>query len=111
MTKNSSIEILRFIAVFAVVFYHIPNIGFGSFGVDLFFVISGFVMLLSTEQNSDNFFLKRLTRILPTYFIFTIVIFFIAFNFPELVNNTTADFNHLIKSTFFLPFNKNDGSL
>ena len=56
MTKNSSIEILRFIAVFAVVFYHIPNIGFGSFGVDLFFVISGFVILLSIEQNSDIFF-------------------------------------------------------
>jgi exopolysaccharide production protein ExoZ len=109
MTKYSSIETLRFIAVFAVVFYHIPNIGFGSFGVDLFFVISGFVMLLSTEQNSDNFFLKRLTRIFPTYFIFTIVIFFIAFNFPELVNNTTADFDHLIKSVFFVPFNKNGG--
>lgn len=108
IVKNfKSIQILRLVAALAIVFFHIPTIGFGTFGVDIFFVISGFVMLLSTEIKTKNFFLKRLIRILPIYYIFTVGVFIISWKFPFLVNNTTADINHLIKSFFFIPFDKN----
>jgi exopolysaccharide production protein ExoZ len=76
--KYNSIELLRFIAATAVFFVHIPFIGVGDFGVDIFFIISGFVMMLSTDksESSNYFFIKRLIRIVPAYYLFTIAIFY-----------------------------------
>ena len=107
VSKEHSIEVIRFVAATAVVFAHIPYINIGYFGVDLFFIISGFVMMLSTETNKRKFFLKRLFRILPTYYFFTVGVFLIALFYPSLLNTTTADFSHLIKSLLFIPFDKN----
>ena len=84
--KLEVIEALRFFAALSVVFVHIPIIAVGDFGVDAFFVISGFVMMLSTQINYDNFFLKRLIRICPTYYFFTIGVFLLAILFPDLFN-------------------------
>lgn len=105
--KNYSIELLRFLAATSVVFVHIPIVGVGHFGVDLFFIISGFVMMLSTERNSQNFFLKRIIRVAPTYYIFTLGVFLIALIAPSVLNNTTADFLQLVQSLLFVPFDKN----
>ncbi len=101
------IEVLRFIAATAVVFVHIPGFGRGNFGVDIFFIISGFVMMLSTEVSADNFFRKRLIRVLPTYYLFTAGVFIVAILAPGLLNNTTANAVHLVKSLLFIPFDKN----
>ncbi len=106
--RNYSIELLRFIAATLIVFVHIPIIGIGSFGVDIFFIISGFVMMLSTEKSSKNFFLKRVIRIVPLYYISTIGVFIIALIEPSVLNNTTTDIFLLIKSFLFIPFEKND---
>lgn len=106
-SANDKIEVLRFLAAFAVVCVHMPTLGSGNFGVDIFFVISGLVMMLSTEKGSDRFLLKRLIRILPTYWIFTFGVFAVAFAAPGLLNSTTADLSHLLKSLFFIPFDKN----
>ena len=106
--KIDIIEFSRFLAAMLVMCVHIPVFGFGAFGVDIFFIISGFVMMHSTETTSSNFFKKRLIRILPNYYIFTLGVFILALKFPHLLNNTTADLNHLLKSLFFIPFNKNE---
>lgn len=105
--KINVIEAMRFFAALAVVFVHIPIVGVGHFGVDAFFVISGFVMMLSTRKSSSQFFTKRLIRILPTYYLFTLGVFAVALVMPTLLNNTTADFNHLVQSLLFIPFDKN----
>lgn len=107
ISKNDTIEVLRFIAALAVFFVHIPTVEKGHFGVDAFFVISGYVMMLSTQTSGDQFFLKRLIRIVPTYYALTITVFIIAMFLPSLLNNTTADPIHLIKSLLFIPFDKN----
>ncbi|MFK7857999.1 MAG: acyltransferase family protein [Granulosicoccus sp.] len=106
-SKNDTIEVLRFFAAFAVMFVHIPTVEKGRFGVDAFFVISGYVMMLSTQASGDRFFLKRLIRIVPTYYALTIAVYLIAIAMPALLNNTTADPVHLIKSLLFIPFDKN----
>jgi peptidoglycan/LPS O-acetylase OafA/YrhL len=106
-SKEHSVEFVRFVAATAVVFAHIPYINLGYFGVDLFFIVSGFIIMLSTEINKKKFFLKRLFRIAPTYYFFTIGVFLIALLFPNLLNNTNANFSHLIKSFLFIPFDKN----
>lgn len=89
-TKLSNLEFLRFIAAAMVVVYHTLgglflkgyDLGFMSFfyplgaaGVDIFFVISGFVIYLGVfrQRKSPWLFLKsRLRRIVPAYWIATI---------------------------------------
>ena len=76
---------------------HLPLLGFGSWGVDIFFVISGFIMMYVTENNHKHFLLKRIIRIVPLYWIITFGVFTLAIFYPYLLNNTTANFEHLFK--------------
>ena len=106
--KITNIQVLRFIAAFSVMMVHLTLFGFGIWGVDIFFVISGFIMMYVTEKSHKNFFLKRIIRIIPIYWILTFGVFLVAILKPDLLNNTTADYEHLLKSLFFIPFNKNE---
>ena len=106
--KIDSLQVLRFFAAFSVMMVHMPILGVGNWGVDIFFVISGFIMMYVTENNSKYFLLKRIFRIVPLYWILTFGVFVLAIFVPELLNNTTANFEHLIKSLLFIPFNKNE---
>jgi peptidoglycan/LPS O-acetylase OafA/YrhL len=65
---------LRALAVLAVVFYHfgVPGFGGGYVGVDVFYVISGFLMtqIICTKLESDSFrlagfYMARARRIVP----------------------------------------------
>ncbi len=105
--KIDSIQVLRFFAAFSVMMVHLPVFGFGIWGVDIFFVISGFIMMYVTENNEKFFLLKRIFRIVPLYWILTLGVFALAIFVPDVLNNTTANIVHLIKSLFFIPFDKN----
>ena len=73
--KNKTIQGLRAIAVLLVVFYHLDISIFsaGYIGVDMFFVISGFLIssgLITELQNSSRinfkkFYFRRIKRLLP----------------------------------------------
>ena len=76
MIKNrrSDIDTLRGISVISVIIFHIDSLIFpnGYLGVDLFFVISGYVITKSILKSLKNktfsfsrFYLKRARRILP----------------------------------------------
>ena len=95
MTK---IDSLRALAVGVVIINHfdkniLPN---GYLGVDIFFVISGFVITKSLLQKLDsnfinfykNFIIKRFRRIYPVL-IFVILIFLVLINFYDLRANNT----------------------
>lgn len=99
-----SIQILRGIAAVFIIITHIQFIGIGSFGVDIFFVISGFVILFSTNSNADSFLKKRLIRIIPLYYITTIGVYLSMIIFPSMFASTTASPIYLIKSLLFIPF-------
>ena len=73
--KIDSIQILRFLAAFSVMMVHLPLFGFGAWGVDIFFVISGFIMMYVTESNERNFLVKRIIRIVPLYWMLTMGVF------------------------------------
>jgi len=86
-----SIQALRAIAALLVFWGHAINAVhlkveadfphlYGPFGVDLFFVISGFVMVYSSERLFGRrgapmtFFVRRLARIVPLYWVATAVL-------------------------------------
>ena len=74
---------LRAIAVLAVVLFHFFPHSFrgGYIGVDVFFVISGFVIalrylpgLISGEKQISTFFIRRIQRLLPAYLTLLIAV-------------------------------------
>ena len=87
--RVSELDLLRFIAALAVVFFHYvawfvvdqPQLNtilepvetvtrFGYLGVPLFFMISGFVILASAMQrNSIDFVVSRIVRLYPVYWL------------------------------------------
>ncbi len=76
----------------------------GAAGVDVFFVVSGFIMMAISDhrQTSPFIFLKnRLLRIAPNYWIVTgiMIIGAVAGLFP----NMKLDFFHIMGSFFFFP--------
>ena len=87
------IQFLRAISVLLVFFYHLKlfNFEYGYIGVDIFFIISGYVItariyneyIINKEFNFLNFYKKRIKRIYPVLFcIFSISIIFIIFFQP-----------------------------
>jgi peptidoglycan/LPS O-acetylase OafA/YrhL len=83
------VEGLRAVAVLLVVFYHadVPRVTGGFVGVDVFFVISGFVItgLLLRERRSTgrtsilNFYARRVRRILPAATLVILVVVVVSY--------------------------------
>jgi len=88
------IQALRAIAVISIFLYHLQlNFFKGGFvGVDIFFVISGFLItriLLEKKITLFNFYISRLKRITPTL-LFTVIIVFVFITIiflPEHINH------------------------
>ena len=80
-----SIQALRGLAALFVVFQHIRFLNFGAFGVDIFFCISGFMIMFTTEKSTKYFFRKRLIRILPLYYLMTLVTYLSLLLFPSMM--------------------------
>ena len=80
-TKRLDIQVLRGIAILAVLIDHLPLprqiLESGFRGVDMFFVISGFVITSSLIRRSStgeqispvNFLLQRIRRLYPAFFV------------------------------------------
>ena len=97
-TYRSDIDGLRAVAVLAVLAFHaIPQVFPGGFvGVDIFFVISGYLIssiLLSSLQNQQfsllDFYSRRIRRIFPaliTVFIASFVLSWYFFYADEFIN-------------------------
>lgn len=107
--KFNSIQALRGIAALFVVLEHIRFLNCGAFGVDIFFCISGFMILFSTQKSTDHFLSKRLIRIVPFYWLMTLVTYALLLLAPGLFAQTKADPVLLVKSLFFIPFNIGGG--
>ena len=83
MQFRADINGLRAIAVIAVVLYHfdIPGFGGGFAGVDIFFVISGYLMtriifsrVITGRFSILDFYLDRSRRIIPALAVMTAVL-------------------------------------
>ena len=102
----NSIQILRAIAAFGVFFAHYNLFGIhsGGFGVDIFFIISGFIIAYVVNYSTKNFFIKRVIRVTPLYLIATLVIVFLVLIAPNLFKSVVFNFEALMKSIFYIPY-------
>lgn len=77
----------------------------GASGVDIFFVISGFVMVYichKKQRTPKEFIINRLTRIAPLYWTLTIAFGLMLALLPSAFRDTTFDINHILSSLLFI---------
>lgn len=122
-----NVQLLRFMAAFAILFAHgadlllprsplIDAIPWTA-GVDVFFVVSGFIMTwmtageFGTSQAARRFVLRRIVRIVPPYWFFTILLAAAVVAAGGRLRNTTADPVQLLTSLFFVPWPRITGQM
>ena len=121
-TEYLTLQVLRALAAILVVAQHakdylvdqheaVPaalNWIHGVAGVDIFFVISGFVMMISCGRLLEQpnparlFLLRRLIRIVPLYWLLTALKLILLLSHSSLVQHETTPWN-AIASFLFLP--------
>ncbi len=101
------IQILRGISVIAVVLFHLApeNFPIGFLGVDVFFVISGFLMAklygnIRTKAEIAEFLKKRMWRLLPAYYFVLILTY--VYSLFVLLPHELATLNQHIRWSLFL---------
>ncbi len=128
-----SLQILRGMAALSVVLFHVSDMlvqytdrhglfcrfasmwHTGAAGVDLFFIISGFVMVQSTRTrfqqsgSSWDFMVRRLIRIVPLYWLYTSVMLILVL-LPFTLKGQVFSGLYTVKSYLFIPaFNPASG--
>jgi exopolysaccharide production protein ExoZ len=74
-------------------------------GVDLFFVISGFIMLVSSRRTlPGDFLVRRIIRIVPLYWTLTTVLALMLLWHPALFRTTVMGPGYFAKSLLFVPY-------
>ncbi|UTL89246.1 acyltransferase family protein [Pseudomonas fluorescens] len=116
-----SLQALRAFAAWVVVCHHFMQIFFdfhatgpigqlltdrGAVGVDIFFVISGLVIYLSTRDKPiepRQFLLNRALRIVPAYWFYTALMALLLLAFSQWMPHQAFDWHHLLLSLLFIP--------
>ncbi|MBD8595356.1 acyltransferase [Pseudomonas sp. CFBP 8758] len=116
-----SLQALRALAAWIVVCHHFMQIFFdfhaagpigqfftdrGAVGVDIFFVISGLVIYLSTQDKqmpAGRFLLNRVIRIVPAYWLYTALMGLMLVSLGQWLPHAAIDLPHFILSLLFIP--------
>lgn len=123
----NSIQVFRFFAALMVIICHSSFYtherlvkesyiyGQGANGVELFFVISGFVMIISSQSLTgvkdgwQRFAVKRIVRIVPIYWLFTTFKLLLLLKTQGVVLHSRLSFWLALKSYLFIPALNMDG--
>lgn len=123
MHKYQSIQSLRFVAAALVVVAHATQAvsmrmhgddgsdywKLGTIGVDIFFVISGFIMAITTRATVPgwrpalDFMRRRLIRIFPLYWLYTTAKLLILLVLPAASIKVFPTTEHIVASYFLIP--------
>ena len=121
------VQYLRAAAALVVMFFHVSVLTqetwgldprrvdhIGAAGVDLFFVISGFIMAMIVARpgafDGKRYWIRRIARVVPAYWAITLFVFGLAVVLPSLFHSTTANLSHLLVSLSFLAMDNGDGT-
>ncbi|WP_372054158.1 acyltransferase [Tistrella mobilis] len=121
--RLASLQILRAVAATLVFIFHLFDIFHlrgligsryamaGAAGVDIFFVVSGFIITLAAGSDRTTFMLKRIARIVPLYWLVTLAIFAVGLMTPQFLGRTRMTAEALLQSLFFIPFVRETGGI
>jgi exopolysaccharide production protein ExoZ len=115
-----NLQILRALAAYSVFLTHfglyagpiLPRpdaLAFGAVGVDVFFVLSGFIMFVSTAGRHETpgaFLLRRAIRVVPLYWLVTLVLTLIALAGLKPIGIVELRPDYVVQSLLFLPFSR-----
>lgn len=107
-----SIQALRAVAAMLVMVHHLTNGRYltGAAGVDVFFVISGFIMgSVERVVPPADFILKRMIRIIPLYWLITISMCVISL--AGMFTNFTFNAASITCSLLFIPYPDQNGNI
>lgn len=79
----------------------------GAAGVDVFFVISGFIMWHTTHgrtMGGGDFMLRRLIRVVPLYWVLTAVYVVLLLAAPAVFRSSRFELDHVLASFAFIPY-------
>jgi exopolysaccharide production protein ExoZ len=107
-----SVQVLRFVAAFLVMCAHAKmvlrddeiwtsfDVAMAACGVDVFFVISGFVVAMSAARaaSARSFMMDRMLRVLPLYFVVSA-----AFVAKRILSGEGLTADLVVNSVLFLP--------
>lgn len=126
MPRLAGLQTLRAMAALMVLTGHVlaeaehyfardlPSTGLPwSRGVDLFFVISGFIIALSAARMQGQpltFLWRRFWRVVPLYWLFT-TLTVVALMVPGALKDTQPDLGQIVSSYLFLPHARPDGRI
>jgi peptidoglycan/LPS O-acetylase OafA/YrhL len=71
--RNLGIDLTRCLAITGVILIHTQIFGYGHFGVQLFFTISGYLLANIKRESAIQFIIHRFFRLFPLYIIFLIL--------------------------------------
>jgi exopolysaccharide production protein ExoZ len=119
MRTLQSVQCLRAVAALMVVLFHALSrrdvpFGIGAAGVDIFFVISGFIMWTISERETapGRFLLRRLVRIAPLYWLVTLFMAACAVLAPgKIFPALTVDLNGVLHALAFIPHRDQRGEI
>lgn len=110
MKYRADIDGLRAVAVLCVIFYHygVPGFTGGFIGVDVFFVLSGYLIgsIIFNQLNErrfsfSQFYFRRIRRLFPVYIVVIAATFVIAY--WQLLPSTFREFGQsLLASSIYL---------
>jgi exopolysaccharide production protein ExoZ len=113
------LQYLRGLAALAVVYFHISlhynELGlnglqlpvFGKEGVDIFFVLSGFIICYIAQirpKAPRAFMWDRIVRVVPLYWFYGALMTTMLILLPETVKSGQFDLAHIISSFLFIPY-------
>jgi exopolysaccharide production protein ExoZ len=134
LPEREPVQVLRGLAALAVAWLHIAQAA-GSFvgrpgetpyvwmrvlpweaGVDVFFVISGFVMVYASARSFGawasvpGFLARRIARVVPLYWIMTASLLMTAVAWPGALSEPLGEgWRYIVASFLFIPWQRPDG--
>lgn len=127
MSRLGSLQMLRACAALMVVFGHLQHeaktmpgaaahdfspifLELSGVGVDLFFVISGFIMIVASRKLFGNwrapveFLSRRIARIVPLYWLMTTIFVATMLLLPGALKTALPSLGEILKSYLFIPY-------